>query len=110
MTRARRRLAVLAAGLAVAGCGSEPAADPEMVDVLAEVHLADARAALDTSGADRTALADSLRRVALTAHGLDPAALADRLDALAASPDLVRVTYDSVEARLARERRGPPAE
>ncbi|WP_420456839.1 DUF4296 domain-containing protein [Rubrivirga sp.] len=104
------RLGLLAAGLVLGGCGPGDTVDPALVDALVELHLADARAALDTSDARRPALADSLRRVALDAHGLDSTALAARLDALAVSPDLAQATYDSVEARLTRERQGPPAE
>lgn len=102
--------AALLAGLAAlaAGCDDAPAVDPELVDALTELHLADARAALDTVEARHVVLAESLRAVALDAHGLDSAALADRLDALAADPGLTRATYDSVEARLVRERQGPP--
>ncbi len=104
--------AVLALALALAACdgADDPAdVDPALVGVLVELHLADARAALDTVEARRPALADSLRRVALGAHGLDSAALEARLDALARTPALARATYDSVEVRLVRERQGPPA-
>lgn len=104
-----RRLAALAAG-ALVGCGAPggdaPAVDSTLVDVLAELHLADARAALDTTAADRAGLADSLRQVAVEAHGVDPAAFDDRLDALAADPGLAQATYDAVNDRLARERQG----
>ena len=108
----RRRLAVLAVGAAaLAACDGGDAApdvDPALVDALVELHLADARAALDTAEARRPALAESLRRVALDAHGLDSARLDRRLDALAADPARARATYDSVEARLVTERQGPP--
>ncbi|PAP76615.1 hypothetical protein BSZ37_09255 [Rubrivirga marina] len=83
--------------------------DPDLVDALVELHLADARAALDTVEARRPALAESLRRVALKAHGLDSAAFETRLDALAGAPALAEATYDSVETRLVRERQGSPA-
>jgi len=74
-----------------------------LVDLLADVHLADARAALDTTAADPSALADSLRAVAVEAHGLSPEALDDRLDALARDPALARATYDALDARLTAE-------
>lgn len=96
-----------ALALAVGGCGAPtgepPVADSTLVDVLAELHLADARAALDST---RSGHADSLRAVALAAHDLDDAALADRLDALARAPDRLRATYDLLDTRLALERQG----
>lgn len=107
-----RRLALLVAG-ALAGCGGPggdaPDVDSTLVDALAELHLADARAAIDTTAADRAGLADSLRQVALDAHGLDSASVAARLDALAADPDLTQATYDAVNERLAQERQGHDA-
>ena len=110
------RAAVAGGALAAGalGCGApsgEPAAaDSTFVTALIDLHLADARAALDTTGRDRRAVADSLRRRALDAHGLDSAALAARLDALADDPALARATYDAVEKRMGLERQGltPP--
>ena len=109
------RLATLVVGAAAAltGCGGPeagepPAVDSTLVDLLADVHLADARAALDTTGANPQRVADSLRGVALRTHGLDSAALNARLDALAEDPELARATYDALDARLARERQGLP--
>lgn len=107
----------LAALIACAGCaspdGDPPAVDSTFVSALAELHLADARASLDTTVAspdERAALADSLRQRAFDAHGLDSAALADRLNALATDPALTQATYDAVDSRLALERQGvtPP--
>ena len=92
---------------AVAGCAGDdapPPVDTALVDVLVEVHLADARGAYDTTATD--ARADSLRRAALAAHGLDSAALAGRLDALARDPARARATYDAVDERLVLERQG----
>ena len=106
MTRVTVALAV-----ALSACGppdGPPEADGALVAALVEVHLADARAALDTTGADLGQLGDSLRAVALEAHGLDPDALSARLDALADDPERAQATYDSVEAVLSAERRGPP--
>ena len=94
-----------------AGCGAPPEgdgpqADSLFVEALADVHLADARAALDTTGRDPDALAESLRAVALAPHRLDASALAERLDMLADDPERLRVTYDALESRLALERQG----
>lgn len=106
----RPRLAALVVGaVALAGCDggdAEPNVDPVLVDALVEYHLADARAALDTSASRSRVLAESLRAVALAAHGLDSVALDARLDALADDPALASATYDSVETRLVHERGG----
>ena len=107
----RLPLAALLAGTVVlGGCdeGAGPDVDPALVDALVELHLADARAALDTSEARRPVLAESLRQVALDAHDLDSARLERRLDALASDPARAEATYDSVEARLVTERQGLP--
>ena len=104
------RRAVVALAVLLGGCGGSeaeaPEADPALVSALAELHLADARAALDTVATDRAALAESLRAVALAAHGLDSAGLARQLDALAADPALAGVTYDALDTRLSLERQG----
>ena len=110
MTRWRPvALAAAAGAAAVAGCGAPegdgPDVDSTFVEALAELHLADARAALDTTRRD-PAFAESLRARALAAHGLDSAALAERVDGLAGDPDLARATYDALDARLSLERQG----
>ncbi len=108
MTARAAALAVAVASAAACGApsGEAPAVDSTLVEALADAHLADARAALDTTGRDPGATADSLRRVALAAHDLDSAALAARLRALADDPALTRATYDALDARLSLERRG----
>ena len=104
-----RALAVVVASAAAAGCGAPegdgPAVDSTLVEALAELHLVDARAALDTTDAG-PALAESLRARALAAHGLDSVRLAARLDGLADDPALARATYDALDTRLALERQG----
>lgn len=106
---------LLLVGLAACGGaeGDAPPVDSTFVSALAELHLADARAALDSTVASRgtrAALADSLREQVFELHGLDAATLAERLDALAADPDLATATYDAVDSRLSFERQGatPP--
>lgn len=112
MTSVPPHVAAVALALATAGCGAEGPAtadvpvDSAFVDVLAELQLADARAALVPDSLRPPGLADSLRRVALDAHGLDSAAAAARLDALAESPDRARAAYDAVQERLTQERFG----
>ncbi len=103
----------LVAGLALvlAGCGGAPDgtgpdADSTLVDLLADLHLADARASLDST-ARRDRFADSLRQSVLGAHGTDSAALAQRLERLADDPELVRATYDALDNRLNLEQQGP---
>lgn len=115
------RLALLGALLAgVAGCraaeapredafvqtadghGRAPAVegvrDTLLVSVLADLHLADARA--ETTGEP----ADSLRALALAAHGLDEDALAARLRRATRTPDDAARLYDAVTYHLALER------
>lgn len=108
MTARVAGLAVAVASVSACGApsGQAPDVDSTLVEVLADGHLADARAALDTTGRDQSVVADSLRRVALAVHDLDSAALAARLGALAADPVLAQATYDSLDARLALERQG----
>ena len=99
-----RALPLVAFALAAAACDGAPdeelTPDPALVDVLTELHLADARAARD--GLD----ADSLRDVALAQHDLDAAGLDRQRDALADDPDYATAVYQAVETRLASERRG----
>ena len=107
---------LLAAALAACGAGGGPDGEPAgaegppvdsvLVDVLAEVALAEARAALSADSSGRGGATDSLRAVALGAHGLDPDGLDRRLDALARDPELAEATYAAVADRLRRERRG----
>lgn len=78
--------------------------DSALVGVLADVHLADARAALSPDSSRRAALSDSLRSVALAAHGLDGPAFDARLRALAEDPAAAVATYDAVGERLAADR------
>ena len=102
------RLVALAVALAACGGaegGAGPAVDSALVDVLAEVYLAEARAALS----ERAGGADSLRARALDAHDLDADALDRRLDALARDPALAEATYAAVAERLRAERRGGAA-
>lgn len=75
--------------------------DSALVLVLADVHLADARASLGDPP-DREARAESLRAVALAAHGMPPAELERVRDRLASDPALGVATYDAVASHLAR--------
>ncbi len=101
----------LAAALA-AGCGRPETADglaetvpvdSALVGVLADVGLAEARAALEPSGA-----ADSLRAVALRVHGMSADDLRRRQERLALDPVTARATYDAVDRALTAERNGMP--
>ncbi len=90
--------------LTLTGCSAEhPAApglsDSLMVDVLAEVHLADARAA--HTGESR----DSLRAEALAPFGLDTLAFQQALDYYAEHPDTYAPLYARALDQLIRERR-----
>ena len=102
------RAAALA--LVIAGCGTETATgddapvDTALVALLADLHLADARAALAPDSL-RPSLGDSLRAVARAAHP-EADRLDTYLDALARDPALARATYSAVEDWLSDERQG----
>ena len=112
-----RRAAAIAL-LAVSGCGKAPAdavtgaatgaepvsVDSSLVDLLADLALADARA--ETTPAPRRAVVqDSLRAVALAIHGVSLDDARDRQVALARNPLVARATYDAVERALTAEPR-----
>ena len=98
-------VAVGAAGCGEASSGDAPPVDSTLVELLADLHLADARATLDSTGT-RGWLADSLRQSALRAHGTDSAALAERLERMTDDPERVRATYDALDTRLNLEQQG----
>jgi len=92
--------ALLALAL-LAGCAGEPARpapDPAVVNVLAEVLLAESRAAAD--GAD----ADSARTAALAAHDAAPADLDRWLADAADDPDEGEALWEAVAQLLDAER------
>ena len=103
-----RSLALVAAlGLLGVGCGTEAPGAPEftdslMVDVLVEIHLADARAS--HTGEPR----DSLRAAALAAFDTDTAAFHDALDYYARHPEAYQPLYERALDRLLNEQRGMP--
>ncbi|MFN3597180.1 MAG: hypothetical protein ACK41D_07905 [Rubricoccaceae bacterium] len=84
------------------GYGRAPAVegvgDTLLVTVLADLHLADARA--ETTGEP----AGTLRARALAAHGLDEEALQARLRRATRTPDDAARLYDAVSYRLALAR------
>ena len=102
-------LAVLAGCVTEPDDDARPDVDSTLVDVLATLHLADARAALDPDTLRRSALADSLRAAALADHGLTPVAWDDRVARLADDPSQLTATFDALDARLghARQRLTP---
>ncbi|MEM1054859.1 MAG: DUF4296 domain-containing protein [Bacteroidota bacterium] len=83
------RLGLLVAALTASACGDAPEADgvvladSSLVSILADLHLADARA--ETTGEPT----DSLQRAVLLANGLDSTAFAERL------ADATRTTADA---------------
>ncbi len=112
MTRAAALLALLLAGCSeppVTGTGAPDAVpvDSSLVDVLADVQIAAARAAL-AAPARRDAALDSLRAVALAAHGLSADDLRDRQARLASDPAEARATYDAVATALDAARIAAP--
>ena len=74
--------------------------DSLMVEVLIDVHLAEARAA--QTGEPR----DSLRAAALAAYDLDTLAFNRALDYYARHPDAYTPLYNQALDRLLSERRG----
>ena len=99
----------------LAACGSAPADQPAavavdsaFVEVLVDLHLADARASLAADPRREAALAESLRAVALAAHGLRPRDVDARLNRWAADPAVAVAHYDALDARLSAERVAPP--
>ena len=121
MRRALALLLVTAGG--AAGCNKTPDAaagtapggtapggpapipvDSSLVDLLADLALADARA--ETAPAPRRAAArDSLRAVALALHDVSPDEARARQSQLAEDPAIARATYDAVERALMSEPR-----
>ncbi len=99
----------------LAGCSEPPATgtgapesvpvDSRLVDLLADVQIAEARADL-AAPARRAAVADSLRTIALATAGLTEDDLRSRRARLARDPAEARATYDAVA--LARSTRRRP--
>ena len=107
-----RTLVLGALVLGLAGCGApaetgtgpEPVAvDSALVDLLADLALADARAATVAPARQRAA-AESLRVVALAGHGVSDADARDQQARLARDPTVARATYDAAERALTAAR------
>ena len=102
------RVALLAAAV-LWGCdeaetAERPDVDSSLVDVLVDLHLADARGEMD--GAPTAG--DSLRALVYTLHGLDSTDLARRLDETAGRDGAATALAEAVEQRLSTERYGAP--
>ena len=100
----------LAVGLAGCGAPAETGTGPEpipvdsaLVDLLADLALADARAATAAPARQRAA-AESLRVVALAGHGVSDADARDQQARLARDPAVARATYDAAERALTAAR------
>ncbi len=101
----------------VAGCSEPPATgaglpqavpvDSSLVDLLADVQIAEARADL-AAPERRMAVTDSLQSVALAAHGLTDDGLRDLQARLARDPAEARATYDAVASALDSARAAVP--
>ena len=106
----RRAAALALCLLAASACGGEdapddasddaPEVDSTLVNVLVDLHLADAR------GRDDAAVADSLRQLVYRLHATDSTRLGERLDALASEPGAALDLSEAVETRLSNERNG----
>lgn len=102
------RWGLVAVALFASGCGSNGGASSElpdslMVEVLVDVHLADARAHVTGEPAD------SLRAEALGRYNLDTLDLRRMLEYYAGHSDEYLPLYDDALDRLLREQRGAPA-
>lgn len=101
---------MLALAALLVGCDGtddvEPEVDPDLVGVIVDLHLADARSSLDTTQARAGLRRDSLRQTAYLRNDTDSIVVARQLDALAEDPDLAKAVYDVVDARLSLERQG----
>ena len=95
----------LAAMLATSGCGetgetTERAnVDSSLVNVLVDLHLADAREAVDGN----PARGDSLRTLVYEIHGLDSTQLDQRLADISRQPGAIAALTEDVETQLALE-------
>ena len=101
--RATLGVAVLVALAACSGegaPGAAPAVDSTLVDLLVDLHLADAR------GEGDAAAADSLRQLVYRLHDTDSTRLQERLDRLASEPGAALDLVEAVEVRLSDERNG----
>ena len=91
-----------------AGCGEDAdnadetvAVDSSLVDLMVDLHLADAREEV----ADDPALGDSLRDLVYALHSLDSTQLRIRLDELAQRPGEAQALVAAIETELSAERR-----
>ncbi len=95
---------MLIATCSITGCESaseteRAEADSSLVNLLVDLHLADARGTVD----EDPALGDSLRDLVYEMHGLDSTQLQQHLDALALRPGAVAVLTEAVETQLSTE-------
>lgn len=84
------------------GPGDEVAVDSVLVEVLVDLHLADARGQVS----EDPALRDSLRDLAYSIHGTDSMHLQARLRDLATHAGAVAALTEAVESQLTLEQRG----
>ncbi len=78
----------------------EITADSAHAEIIADLHLADARAEITGEPAD------SLRDAALAIHALDSTAMFEVLDAYARDPEQAVALYERANEQLTEEQRG----
>ena len=106
MPTRRGSLLLTAAAVLAAACGGDappPLPQARLVDVLTELHLAEARADLFQAPDARDSARTAARVAVLARYDLDTLAWNRALDALARAPDSLAAAYDSVLVRLASE-------
>ena len=106
MPTRRGSLLLTAAAVLAAACGGDappPLPQARLVDVLTELHLAEARADLFQAPDARDSARTAARVAVLARYDLDTLAWNRALDAFARAPDSLAAAYDSVLVRLASE-------
>ena len=106
--------AVLFLAVVVPGCGAESSranipvvpVDSSLVDLLADLHLADARVqAFEGAGPSETAT-DSAQAAVLALHGMTQSEFSESIQKLAREPEVAAATYLALETDLGLERQG----
>ncbi|MBI5916536.1 MAG: DUF4296 domain-containing protein [Bacteroidetes bacterium] len=91
----------------LAGCSSEPAlplSREKLVDVLMDIHIAEAALAQITTGPKRDSLAELYYNQVAEIHGIDRETLDTSLAILQRNPGLMKDIYEQVLAEVEKKR------